>query len=91
MTQQVQRSPGSHHGTGVSGPHQEASIPPGKSTQPRPQRSQSPVMTGTDVYISSLSPQDPISTPNPYSLWVHHPPQLPNLKGSGTQKLFVLP
>ena len=56
MMQQVQRSPASHHGTGVSGPHQEASIPHGKSTEPCPQRSQGPVMMGTDVSISSLFP-----------------------------------
>ena len=47
-TQPVQRSPAWHSSIGVSGSHQGSPIPPGKSTQPRPQKSQGPVMMGTE-------------------------------------------
>ena len=75
MRTQVQSSPASHHGTGVSEPPQGAPTPPGRSTRTHPQRSHSPVVMGGQLsHRQEDSPVNPLTRP-PRSLSSQLPTQ----------------
>lgn len=57
----MQSSLASLYDTGVSELHQAAPTPPGRSKRPRPQRSHSPAMMGTDHSMINFSHRIPSS------------------------------
>lgn len=82
MRSEVQSSPASHRGTGISESHQGDPIPPRRSTQPRLQRSHYPAVMGTDETTVSLRRT---MIPNP-----HIYPKLFKVPGPGATDVTLL-